>query len=379
MKVLISGASGLVGKALQEALKNAGDQVLCLVRNQKDVSTEAVFWNPADGLVDIASLEGFDAFINLAGENIAAGRWGDEQKKRILNSRVESTTTLVNALIRLKQPPKVFINASAIGYYGERGDELLNESSARGAGFLADVCNQWEQAAIPAQEKGIRTVLLRIGVVLSSEGGALAKMLPPFSFGVGGKLGTGEQYMSWIALDDLVGIILYALSHDSIQGPINAVAPLPVTNAAFTAVLGEVLQRPTILTVPAFALKLVAGKELAEEMLLVSTRVEPKKLMDEGYLFKYPNLATALSDIVEQRREKMEKEYGPKSSKSFIATLLFCIFLGTLGIHRFYVGKIGTGILMLLTFGGFGIWWLIDLIFIVSMRFRDKQGFRIEP
>lgn len=379
MKILISGASGLVGKALQESLKESGDQVVCLVRDRSKVSESAIFWDPANGLVDIASLEGFDAVVNLAGESIAAGRWNDRLKRRILNSRLDSTKTLVNALIRLKQPPKVFVNASAIGIYGDRADEICTEESRIGSGFLADVCRQWEEAALVAEDKGIRTVLLRIGVVLSSEGGALTKMLPPFKLGLGGRLGSGEQYMSWVAIDDLVGAILFTISNDSLKGPVNVVAPDAIKNKDFTTVLGKVLSRPTILPVPEFALKALAGNEMAEEVLLGSTYVEPTKLLQAGYAFKYPKLEKALDDLVEKEKIKMEKENGPKSEKSFVATLLFCILLGTLGVHRFYVGKIGTGILMLITFGGFGIWWLIDIILIVSMRFRDKQGFLIEP
>ncbi|HEV8051065.1 MAG TPA: TIGR01777 family oxidoreductase, partial [Parachlamydiaceae bacterium] len=196
MKVLISGASGLVGKALQTSLQDSGNEVFVLVRDRKEVSPNAIFWNPKDGLIDIASLEDFDAVVNLSGENIAGGRWTEALKKQLLDSRVESTTTLVNALTRLNHPPKVLINASAVGYYGNRGDEICTEETHHGTGFLADVCRQWEEAAIPAEQKGIRTVILRTGVVLSANGGAFTKMLLPFKLGGGGKLGSGEQYMS---------------------------------------------------------------------------------------------------------------------------------------------------------------------------------------
>lgn len=379
MKVLISGASGLVGKALQEALKNSGHEVIVLVRDKSKVSSTAIFWDPEHGLIDISNLEGFDAIVNLSGENISKGRWNEERKKLILESRVKSTKTLADALTRLKHPPKVFINASAIGYYGDRDDEICNEDSPPGAGFLSKVCQQWEEAALPAEKKGIRTVLLRTGVVLSPDEGALAKMLPAFKLGVGGRLGSGKQYMSWITVDDLVGIILFSIDNESVKGAINAVVPEAVTNEEFTRELGAALDKPTALPVPEFALKALAGEEMANEMLLSSTRVEPKKLMQAGYPYKFPNLDNALKYLVDKERKLMESKNGPKSPKSFMATLLFCILLGTLGIHRFYVGKIGTGILMLITFGGLGIWWLIDLILIISMRFRDKNGFLIEP
>lgn len=379
MKILISGASGLVGRALESSLKASGDDVFCLVRDRSKVSDRAIFWDPNNGLVDIASLEGFDAVVHLAGENIAAGRWTDEQKKHILNSRLQGTKTLVNALTRLKQPPKVFVSASAVGYYGDRGDEICTEESSSGTGFLADVCRQWEAAAKPAEEIGIRTVFLRTGIVLSPNGGALAKMLPPFKLGLGGKLGSGQQYMSWIALDDLVGAIIFAIENDRVSGPINGVAPHAVTNAEFTTTLGTVLNRPTIFPVPAFVLKLLLGEEMANEVLLGGAHVEPKQLESLGYSFKYPELEPALKNLLGSEGANMVTQEGAKSEKSFIATLLFALILGTLGVHRFYVGKIGTGILMLITLGGFGIWTIVDLIMIVAMRFRDKQGLLIEP
>lgn len=378
MKVLISGASGLVGKALQKVLRNDGDEVYVLVRNKKDLAPNTIFWDPQNGLIDIAALEGFDAVVNLAGESIAAGRWTKERKKAILDSRVDSTKTLVDAFIRLKRPPKVLVNASAVGFYGDRGDEVCTEDTASGTGFLADVCRQWEAAAAPAAEHGIRTVFLRTGVVLSPEGGAFAKMLPPFKLGVGGKLGSGEQYMSWISLDDEVGIIIYAIKNDDVSGPVNAVAPEPVRNSEFTAVLGKALNRPTFFGVPAFMLRFLLGDEMADEVLLGSTRAEPKKITQSGYVYAHPDLGSAVNYLLEEDK-KMAEEGGTRSPKSYIATLLFCILLGTFGVHRFYVGKIGTGILMLITFGGFGIWWLIDLIMIIAMRFRDKQDLLIEP
>lgn len=378
MKVLISGASGLIGKALQKALNESGNEVFTLVRNRKEVSPNAIFWDPKNNLVDNALLEDFDAIVNLSGEGIAAGRWTVDRKKAILDSRIDSTKTLVDALIHLNHPPKVLINASAVGYYGDRGEEICTEETGSGSGFLADVCRQWEAVAMPAVQHGIRTVFLRFGVVLSADGGAFARMLPFFKLGVGGKLGSGEQYMSWISIDDLVGIIIFAINHENVRGPVNTVAPAPVKNSEFTDVLGKALNRPTVLTIPAFMLRFLLGNEMADEVLLGSTRAEPKQITQSGYLFKHPDLESAVNYLLDKDR-KMVMENGTKSEKSFLATLLFCILLGTFGVHRFYVGKIGTGILMLITFGGFGIWWLIDLIMIIAMRFRDKKGLLIEP
>jgi uncharacterized protein len=289
-KVLVSGASGFIGQKLVETLEASGYEVMTLVRDPQKVSSRAIFWNPDKELVDVTSLEGFDAVVNLAGENIGSGRWTEEKKKKILESRLRSTRTLVSAFMRLRLPPKVFISGSAIGYYGNRGEEICMETTSAGTGFLANVCRQWEEAAKPAEERGIRTVLLRTGVVLSREGGALAKMLIPFKLGLGGVLGSGEQYMSWIALEDIVGLILFILQKDSISGPINAVAPNPVTNKEFTQALGKALNRPTILPVPAFLLRLILGQEMADEMLLVSTRAIPEKALSAGYVFKHAKL-----------------------------------------------------------------------------------------
>lgn len=298
MKVLISGASGLIGKPLQDALKIAGYKVVCLVRSSRPVSSDAVVWDPTKGRIDAASLENFDAVIHLAGENIAAGRWTEERKKRILSSRVESTKTLVNSLFRLTHPPKMFICASAIGYYGNRFDEVCTEKSSSGSGFLAEVCRQWEGAAVQAEKAGIRTVLLRTGIVLSPDGGALGRMLLPFKLALGGRLGSGEQYMSWIAIDDMIGAILFILNHENVSGPVNAVAPNPVTNAEFTRILGKVLNRPAILPVPPFALRLLVGRELTDEVLLGSTRAAPEKLTDCGFTFAYPRLEQAFNKLL---------------------------------------------------------------------------------
>jgi uncharacterized protein (TIGR01777 family) len=247
--------------------------------------------------VDTAGLEGLDAAVHLAGENLATGRWTAEKKARIRESRVNGTRFLCEALVRLAQPPKALMCASAIGYYGDRGEAILREDSPAGSGFLAEVCRAWEGAAAAAVQQGIRVVHLRIGVVLSPAGGALAKMLTPFKMGLGGKIGSGQQYMSWIALDDLLGIIHHALTSDTLQGPVNAVAPQPVTNVEFTTTLGRVLARPTLLPMPAFAARLAFG-EMAQELLLASTRVVPASLLASGYGFRYPELEGALRHLL---------------------------------------------------------------------------------
>ena len=256
MNILITGASGLVGSAVIPVLITAGHQVIRLVRSQPKLVDE-LQWDPLTGIRDLARLEGLDAVIHLAGENIAAGRWTEEQKRRIRDSRVTGTQTLCTALMQLALPPKVLISASAMGYYGDRGEELLHEESLPGRGFLPEVCMAWEKATKSAEKIGIRVVLLRIGVVLSSTGGALAKMLLPFKLGLGGVVGSGQQYMSWIALEDVIGAISHALTTEALWGPVNCVAPNPVTNREFTKTLGHVLNRPTLLPVPAFALRLV--------------------------------------------------------------------------------------------------------------------------
>lgn len=299
MKILMSGSSGLIGSHLQKALMEAGYFVVRLVRSKDQVTDDAIFWDPDKGTIDIDDLSGFDAVVNLAGENLAK-RWTKKEKKEILESRINSTKTLVNALGLLSARPKTLINASAVGFYGDRGDVLCSEDTPNGDGFLAEVCSQWEEAAAPAKDMGIRTVLLRTGIVLSPEGGALAKMLTPFKIGLGGVLGSGKQYISWVAIDDIVSIILFILTRKNLTGPVNAVAPRAVTNTELTKTLGKVLNRPTILPVPAFALRMVLGREMADEMLLSSTRVEPKKLMGEGYSFKYPHLEEALKHMLKK-------------------------------------------------------------------------------
>ncbi|MDG2305052.1 MAG: TIGR01777 family oxidoreductase [Candidatus Binatia bacterium] len=290
MKVLISGASGLMGRNLVRSLTEAGHEVLRLVRAADSVG---IPWDPRGGELDRSPLEGFDAVVHLAGESIAEGRWTVEKKKRIRDSRIEGTNLLARSLSELDQPPKVLVCASAVGFYGDRGEEILDESAPPGVGFLAEVCREWEAAADPAREKGIRVVHLRFGVVLSGEGGALAKMLLPFRLGLGGILGDGSQYMSWIALDDAVGIVLHAISHEDLRGAVNAVSPNPVTNREYTKTLGGVLRRPTVIPLPSFGARLAFG-EMADELLLASVRVSPKRLLETGYDFRFAELEEAL-------------------------------------------------------------------------------------
>jgi uncharacterized protein (TIGR01777 family) len=291
MRVLIAGASGLVGSALIPAREAEGADVTRLVR--ASAGAGEIEWHPNIDQIDSTQLEGFDAVINLAGENIAAGRWTDEVKRKIHDSRVNGTRLLSEAIARLKQRPAVFLCASATGIYGDRGDEILDEQSESGGGFLAGVCREWEMATEPAVQAGVRTVTLRFGPILAREGGMLAKLLTPFKMGMGGKVGSGKQYISWVAIDDVVNAIKLALNDASLRGPLNIVSPNPVTNEVFTKTLGHVLSRPTALAMPAFAVRLAFG-EMADEMLLTSQRVIPKKLNNAGYEFLQPELEGAL-------------------------------------------------------------------------------------
>jgi len=290
MKILVAGASGLVGSALIPSLESDGAEINRLVRSSPKVNE--IEWHPNRGEIDTARLEGFDAIINLAGENIAEGRWTDERKRRIRDSRVNGTHLLSEAIGKLATKPHVFLCASATGFYGDRDDEILEETSESGSGFLATLCREWEGATEPAAKAGVRVVNLRFGPILAREGGMLGKMLTPFKMGMGGKVGSGKQYISWVTIDDVVGAIRLALGDKSLDGPLNVVSPHPVTNEEFTRTLGEVLSRPTVMSIPAFAARLAFG-EMADEMLLVSQRVVPKKLTDAGYQFRHPELEGA--------------------------------------------------------------------------------------
>jgi uncharacterized protein (TIGR01777 family) len=297
MIIAITGSSGLVGSALVHALEADGHLIRPVVRRAPRAGANEIRWDPDRGMIDAAEFASVDAVVHLAGENIAAHRWTESFKQKILTSRIRGTKLLCDTLAGLASKPTVLISASAIGYYGNRGDELLDESATSGGGFLAEVCQQWEAATVPARDADIRVVNLRIGFVLSKNGGGLAKMLTPFRLGLGGVIGSGNQYMSWIALDDLVRVIQFTLSAAAIAGPVNAVAPTPVTNREFTKTLGRVLRRPTIFPMPAFATKLAFG-EMADDMLLGGARVEPRALTNARFEFHYPQLDSALRHVV---------------------------------------------------------------------------------
>jgi uncharacterized protein (TIGR01777 family) len=297
MKLAVSGASGLVGSALLPELRGADHEVWRLVRGGNAGEPNAITWDPDSGLINRARLAGINGVIHLAGDNIAEGRWTAEKKKRIRDSRTLGTRLLAENAATLSPKPKVLITASATGYYGNREDEPLTETSSSGNDFLADVCQAWEQAAQPAKDAGIRVVHLRFGVILTPQGGALAKMLPPFKAGMGGPAGKGEQFVSWISLDDAVGVILHALEHEELSGAVNVVAPEPIRNKDFSHALGEALGRPSSVPIPAFALKLAFG-EMAEATLLASQRVIPQKLLSSGYVFRHTDLASTLKEML---------------------------------------------------------------------------------
>jgi len=295
MKVAIAGASGLVGSALIPVLKSMGAQITRMVRSKPKAGE--IEWHPNQVELSPASLAGFDTIINLAGENIAGGRWTDDQKRKIRESRINGTHLLSEAIAKLSPKPRVFLCASATGIYGDRDDEVLDEQSESGGGFLAGVCREWEEATKPAIEAGIRVVNLRLGPILAREGGMLAKLLTPFKMGMGGKVGSGRQYISWIAIDDVIQAIRLAIEDASIQGALNIVSPNPVTNEEFTKTLGHVLNRPTALAIPPFAARLAFG-EMADEMLLASQKVIPKKLANAGFVFEYPELEPTLKHLL---------------------------------------------------------------------------------
>lgn len=295
MRVAITGASGLVGSALTQLLENEGHDVLRLIR--RAASGGEISWQPHKQIIEAEKLEGIDAVVHLAGENVAEGRWNSAKKQRIHISRTEGTQLIANTLAQLDKKPRVFVSASAIGFYGDQRAEPVDEESGRGQGFLADVCTAWEEACQPVREAGIRTVNVRIGVVLSKDGGALAKMLTPFRLCAGGVIGSGKQVWSWVAIHDVVGAIKHALETESVAGPLNATAPNAVTNAEFTRALGHVLGRPTLIPMPAFLAKLALG-EMAEALLLSSSRVLPRKLQDTGYKFQHEDLEPTLRALL---------------------------------------------------------------------------------
>ena len=296
LRVLLTGASGLVGRALTAFLESGGHEVYALTRRPGRSEREIEF-HPERGAAHPSEMEGFDAVIHLAGDPIAQGRWTEAKKRLIRDSRVPFTRRLAETLAALKKPPSVFISASATGFYGDRGDRVLRESDPPGEGFLPEVCLEWEGATEPAAHAGIRVVHLRTGLVLTAAGGALEPMLPPFSLGVGGPLGNGKQWWSFIALDDLLYLIHHILLNDRVRGPVNATSPEPVTNATFTRILGRVLNRPAFIPVPKWALEIALGA-MTEPLLLASARVNPEKLLDSGFEFSYPDLEGALRHVL---------------------------------------------------------------------------------
>lgn len=291
----MSGASGPIGTAVLAWFESQGTQIVRLVRGRAS-SAAQISWDPRAPVAP-AAVSGFDAVVHLAGESVV-GRWTDEKKKAIRESRVQGTRNLAAALAQCEAKPRVLVCASAVGFYGNRGDELLREESPGGQGFLSEVCREWEDASRIAAEADIRTVNIRIGLVLSAKGGALAKMLTPFKLGLGGRIGSGRQWWSWIHVDDIVGGIHHAMRTESLSGAVNLVAPNPARNAEFTKVLASVLARPAFFPVPEFALRLAFGKMAAEELLLASQRVEPGKLRASGYTFRFSELRAALENLV---------------------------------------------------------------------------------
>lgn len=294
MKIAVSGSHGFVGQALVSDLKQNHHEVMRLVRSRN--TDDGIFWNPVSGEIDTHQLEGLDAVVHLAGENII-GRWTASKKKKIRESRVHGTRSLSAALASLKNPPKTLISASAIGFYGDRGDEILRENSAPGTHFLADVCREWEEATDLAAKRGVRVVCTRFGLVLDPSGGALAKMLPAFRMGLGGPLGTGRQYMSWITREDLLRVLSFVLNRTDISGPVNCVSPQPVTNREWAGTLGDVLGKPARLPMPSLLVKMIFG-QMGEELFLASNRVEPAVLQKSGFIFRYPLLKKALSSLL---------------------------------------------------------------------------------
>ena len=295
MKVLVSGSSGLIGTALVRRLTYDGHEVLRLVRRTPAAADE-VRWDPAEGSIDAAALAGVEAVVHLGGASIAGKRWNEAYKREIRDSRVSSTRLLAESLAHLDPKPSVFLCASALGYYGVRADEILTEDSPQGTGFLADVTAEWEAATLPASDAGIRVCNMRIGVVLSQTGDLPRSLLLPFKMGLGGKLGSGRQYMSWVHIDDVVDAFAYVLKTPALRGPLNVSAPNPATNAEFTRALAGALSRPALFTVPAFALRVMLGE--AAEFVLGSARLKPQRLIEGGFEFKWESIEPALRDIV---------------------------------------------------------------------------------
>lgn len=299
MKIALTGSRGLIGRSLVPHLRSQGHEVVRIVRGRAE--PDEIVWNPEEGTIDATTLHGVDAVVHLAGAGVADHRWSATYKTTILSSRVDGTTTLSAALSRLPRPPAVMVSASAVGYYGSRGDEILTEDSGPGAGFLADVCRQWESATTAAAAAGIRVATLRTGVVLSAAGGALKKQLPPFRLGLGARLGRGNQQLSWITRRDAVAAISFLLQHDALSGPFNVTAPQPVSNTEFTHELGRALKRPALLLVPEMALRMVAGDEMTAEFLLASQRAVPERLLAAGFAFADPTLPAALATALADR------------------------------------------------------------------------------
>jgi uncharacterized protein (TIGR01777 family) len=297
LTILISGASGLLGSALIPFLTTGGHRVRRLVRRRPDPEKDEIYWNPAAGELGLDEKDPIDAVIHLSGENIGEGRWTAAKKKQIIDSRVNSTRLLAKTIAAMKQPPKVFLSASAIGFYGDRGPGIMDESSGPGKDFISHVCRLWEAPADLAAAAGIRTATLRIGIVLSPRGGALNKLLLPFQAGLGGRIGTGDQYMSWITIDDTIKAIHHALFDDTLCGPVNLVSPNPTTNRELTQTLARVLSRPACVTVPETAIRILFG-EMGQETVLSSTRVVPAVLSDAGFRFRHPNLEGALRHLL---------------------------------------------------------------------------------
>jgi len=300
MRVLVSGASGLIGSALCEAFRQRGDDVAKLVRKEWSSSGNEILWDPAAPYLERGKIEGFDAAIHLSGENVGSGRWTERKKGEIIESRIRTTRLLARTFLELESPPKSWVVASATGFYGNCGDRRLDEDEACGETFLAEVCRQWEDASHPARDKGIRVINTRFGLVMGGRKSPFTRMLLPFKLGLGGPVGPGTQYLSWITLHDAVRALLHVLATPSFEGPVNVVSPNPVRNKEFVSSLGRALNRPAVLPLPAFAARLLLG-EMADDLLLASQRVIPRKLLESGFTFEYPELEQAIRHVLESR------------------------------------------------------------------------------